>query len=86
MTTTNNTKSFTPALSQITVITSKYEIEYGRHPKGYGCWAFSIGNLDGYRDVTKAWFTPTSCTYREAVKQAKKEAQAKGATIIYVLP
>ncbi len=83
-TTAKNSKQI--ALSDIMVLTNKYEIEYGRHPKGYGCWAFSIGNLDGYRDVAKAWFTPTSCTYREAVKQAKKEAQAKGATIIYVLP
>ncbi len=84
--TTATTNSKKVALSQITVSTSKYEIEYGKTPKGRGSWAFSSGNLDGYRDVTKAWFSPCCTTYKEAVKLAKLEAQAKGATIIYVLP
>ncbi len=73
------------ALNQIDVNTRYYEYDLGRTPRGRGSWAFSIGNLDGYRDATKAFFTD-SMTYKEAVKVAKKEAQAKGATIIYVLP
>ena len=83
--TTTATTTKKVALSQITVNTNKYEYEYGKAPKGRGSWAFSIGNLDGYRDVTKAFFTD-SMTYREAVNVAKQEAQKRGATIIYVLP
>lgn len=73
------------ALNQITVATHLYEWEYGKAPKGRGSWAFSIGNKDGYRDATKAFFTD-SMTYREAVKVAKLEAQKRNATIIYALP
>lgn len=72
-------------LSQITVATHLYEREYDKAPKGRGSWAFSIGNTDGYRDATKAFFTD-SMTYREAIKVAKQEAQRRNATIIYTLP
>lgn len=73
-------------MSNITVSTRLYEREYCKSPKGRGCWAFSIGNTEAYDDVTKAFFTPGSTTYREAVRLAKQEAQAKNADIIYVLP
>lgn len=85
MTTTATSNSKKVALSQITVETNLYWYEYGKNPKGYGSWAFSIGDKSGYRDATKAFFT-NAMTYREAVKVAKLEAQKKGATIIYVLP
>ena len=71
--------------NQISVVTSLYYYEYCKEPKGRGSWAFSIGSKEGYRDVSKAFFT-NSTTYREAVKVAKEEAQKRGATIIYVLP
>jgi len=73
-------------MSNITVSTRLYEREYCKSPKGRGCWAFSIGNTAAYDDVAKAFFTPGSTTYREAVRLAKQEAQAKNADIIYVLP
>lgn len=79
------TKETKVAKNQISVVTSLYYYEYSKEPKGRGCWAFSIGSKEGYRDVSKAFFTD-SMTYREAVKVAKEEAQKRGATIIYVLP
>ena len=72
-------------MSAISVVTSLYYYDYNKEPKGRGCWAFSIGSKEAYRDVSKAFFTD-SMTYREAVRVAKEEAQKRGATIIYVLP
>ncbi len=85
MTTTATTTKKQMPLSSILVNTRLYERDYGHTPKGRGSWAFSIGNLDGYLDATKAFFT-NSMTYREAVQVAKKEAQKRGADMIYVLP
>lgn len=82
-TTNTNTKQI--ALSSIAVNTRLYEIENWHGPKGRGRWAFSIGNKDGQKDATKAFFT-NYMTYKEAVKVAKQEAQKRGAEIIYVLP
>lgn len=73
-------------LSDVFVYTRCYEIEYGRRPKGRGCWAFSIGNTEAYKDVTKAFWTEGSCTYTQAVRQAKEEAIRRGVTCVYVLP
>lgn len=72
-------------LKDITVCTDYYEYEYSRTPKGRGTWAFSIGDLQGYRNVEKVFWTK-SMTYREAVKVAKKEAQRRGVDVVYVLP
>lgn len=82
---TTNTASKQVSMNSIECNTMLYEREYGKSPKGRGSWAFSIGSKEGYEDVTKAFFT-NSMTYKEAVKVAKKEAQQRGATIIYVLP
>ena len=74
------------SLNSISVNTRLYEREYCRAPKGRGVWAFSIGCTAAYDDVSLAWFSPCSTTYREAVRLAKLEAQSKGVTNIYVLP
>lgn len=73
------------SLNQIEVVTSLYWYEYNKEPKGRGSWAFSIGSREGYKDVTKAFFTP-SMTYKEARKLAQQEAQKRGVTVVYVLP
>ena len=73
----------------ITVSTSLYRRSMMKEPnkKVRGFWFFSIGNTEGYNDVTKAWSLENHyLTYSEAVREAKKEAKRVGATIIYVLP
>ena len=50
----------------------------GKEPRGYGHWAFKIRG--------KEWWTPEPMMFSEACKLAKKEAQLKCVSIIYVLP
>ena len=69
----------------ITVFTNIYERNTGRKPKGFGTWAFSIGNTDGYKDVEKAYFCKPA-KYSDAVKEANAEAKSRKVTSIYVLP
>ena len=71
-------------LSNISVETNLYRGELAKNPSGTGNWFFSIGNKEGYKDVTKA--VSFYGTYTEAVKKAKKEAQKRGAGRVYVLP
>ena len=73
-------------LNAIAVSTRIYQRNLGKAPRGFGMWAFSIGNTEGYDDVSKAFFTPTAMTYAQAVRTAKMEAIAKGVDTIYVLP
>jgi len=63
------------SLSQIEVKTSNYVNTYGKAPKGFGQWAFQIGDSIG-------WITDT---YSEAVKVAKRSAQRQGIDRIDVL-
>ena len=70
-------------LSNISVSDSSYRFALGRAPRGNGNWAFSIGSREAFDDVTKAFWHNGS--YTEAVKAAKKEAQKRGATTIYVM-
>ena len=63
------------ALSQIEVKTNSFVNAHGRDPKGFGRWAFQIGDSIG-------WITDT---YSEAVKVAKRSAQRQGITQIEVL-
>lgn len=63
------------SLSQIEVKTSNYVNTYGKDPKGFGRWAFQIGDSIG-------WITDT---YSEAVKCAKRSAQRQGIDRIEVL-
>lgn len=71
-------------LSNISVETNLYRGALAKKPSGTGNWFFSIGNQEGYKDVTKA--VSFYGTYTEAVKKAKKEAQKRGAGRVYVLP
>ena len=83
--TTNNSGSSAPSvsLSEISVSDSSYRMSLGRAPRGTGNWAFSIGSREAFNDVTKAFWHNGS--YTEAVKAAKKEAQKRGKTIVYVM-
>lgn len=49
------------------VYTGKYEREWGRKPKGYGFWAFTVE-----KEPEPRWF---SGPYGEAVRWVKKEAR-----------
>lgn len=57
------------------VRTNKYEITSGKKPKGFGSWAFEIGN-------SVVWITGN---YGEAKKQAIAKAKADGIEFVYVL-
>ena len=63
------------SLNQIEVKTSSYVNAHGKDPKGFGQWAFQIGDSSG-------WITDT---YSEAVKVAKRSAQRQGIDRIEVL-
>lgn len=52
----------------------------GKHPRGYGCWAFAFGGPD--EDPV---FYPAS-TYGDAKKAAKRDAHERGVTEVWVLP
>lgn len=74
------------SLNQIEVDTATYRWNLGREPKGKGQWYFAIGNRrEAMDDITKA-FATGYMYYTDAVKVAKREAQKKGVTTIYVLP
>ncbi len=65
----------------VSVETSLYRFSIGNDPKGYGIWAFGIGNKDPetsdvYRICGK---------YAEAKKQAIAKAAEKGCSRVYVL-
>ena len=72
----------------ITISTSLYRRSLMKEPpkKVRGFWFFSIGNTDGYNDITKAWSPEGHYTYSEACKLAKAEAKKRGVTSIWVLP
>ena len=77
----------TISLNQITVSTRSYELSHINRPKGYGVWAFAIGCTPKQveKDINLAWWSKPA-KYSDAVKEAKKQAQQKGCTTIYVLP
>lgn len=66
----------------IKIDTTYYVRTFKRQPKprDYGFWIFEMGGRG-------AW-TTTSFTgyYRDAVKQARREAQALGCTMIHIAP
>lgn len=60
----------------VRVSTRKYEASHGRLPRGWGRWAFQIGEQI-------EWFAGT---YTEAKKLATKRARKAGVSVIEVLP
>ncbi|MEW6657201.1 MAG: hypothetical protein AB1424_00945 [Thermodesulfobacteriota bacterium] len=60
----------------VRVSTGQYEASHGRLPRGWGRWAFQIGEQI-------EWFAGT---YTEARKLAIKQAQQEGVSSIEVLP
>ena len=73
-------------MNAIVVSTRYYERSHWTTPKGRGMYGFSIGNTEAVDDVMKAWWTKGRVTYTEACRQAKKEAQSRGVSVVYVLP
>ena len=75
------------ALNQIEVSTSSYRWTHGSIPRVRGQWAFAIGCTlkDVENDINKAWWSSYG-TYSEACKEAKKEAQKRNVSVIYLLP
>jgi len=64
----------------VTVNTREYVNNHGKMPRGFGSWAFWIG--DDTSDIKKAlWFY---CSYREAKKEAVAMAKKFGYTTITV--
>ena len=74
------------SMNQIEVVTASYRWAHGHAPKGRGSWAFAIGSKKQAEDDPSKvfWATPYSL-YSDAVKEAKKEAQKRGETTVYVL-
>ncbi len=81
----------------ISVQTGQYRYNHeGKAPRGRGMWAFSImkdtlwvGRKDGITCSGSNLVNDNSIfgiLYSEAVKEAKRVARTKGATIITVLP
>ena len=74
------------SMNQIEVVTASYRWVHGHAPKGRGSWAFAIGNKKQAEENPNEvfWASPYSL-YSDAVKEAKKEAQKRGETTVYVL-
>lgn len=70
-------------LSSISVNTTGYYSVLGHEPRGTGNYAFSIGSREAFDDIRKAFWARGS--YTEALNKAKKEAQKRGESIIYVM-
>ena len=62
----------------MTVKTEQYQFSHCKTPRGYGLWAFQIGN-----DPEPFWYTGK---YSVAKDSAVRYAVAKGAHHIKVLP
>lgn len=74
------------SLNQIEVSTAGYRWAHGHAPKGKGTWAFAIGNRqDAENDPSKVFWSKPYTMYSDAVKEAKKEAQKRCVTRVYVL-
>ena len=73
------------SLNQIEVNTVSYRWAHGHLPKGKGNWAFAIGNKKEAEENPDKVFWVNYSLFSDAVKVAKREAQKKGVTTIYVL-
>lgn len=72
------------ALNSISVDDSNWRFTSGKsRPSGRGTWAFSIGSKEAFDDIDKAFWH--SGSYSDAVKEAKKEAQRRGVTRVFVM-
>lgn len=70
-------------LNQISTETLDYRWTHGHEPRGRGDWYFSIGSKEAYDDIRKAF--RYYGYYRYALEEAKKEAQKRGETRVYVM-
>lgn len=65
----------------VLVITSRYEFEHGKLPRGFGCWAFRVNPRN---DVGPAWFNQMS--WGDAKRAAQKLAAEQHVSAVEVLP
>ncbi len=65
-------------MATVTTNTRPYYTSHMKEPRGYGSWAFTLGDS---KDMV--WFKGT---YAQARKQAVAAAKAAGATTVHVLP
>lgn len=80
----NATRKPRVALNNISVDDSNWRFTSGKsRPSGRGTWAFSIGSKEAFDDIDKAFWHYGS--YSEAVREAKKEAQRRGSTRVFVM-
>ena len=58
--------------------TAEFEFSHGKTPRGIGMWAFDFGRGPE--------FTPDCCSFTDAKRWAKKQAQARRVSAVAVCP